>query len=124
TVNGLAGYEKWLGQRLALGADLKVTYSGGRPYIPVNETESKVSGQVVFDDNNAYVPRYNNYFRTDLKIYYRINYNKVFTEFAVDFQNLTNHKNVFQSEYNPKLGVYKTYYQMAFFPMFTFRCLF
>lgn len=124
TVNGLVGYEKWFLQKLAIGADLKVTYAGGRPYVPVNESESVLQGDVVFQEDRAYEVRYNDYFRTDLKIYYRINYKAAYTEFAVDFQNLTNHKNIFQKEFSPKTGTYQTYYQMAFFPMFTFKVLF
>ncbi len=124
TVNGLAGYEKWISQKFAIGADLKMTYAGRKPYEPVDEKASIASGEVVFNEADAFNPRLPGYFRTDLKIFYRINYKKLYTEFAVDLQNLTNQKNVFQQEFNPKTGTYKTLYHMAFFPMFTFRALF
>lgn len=123
-INALAGYEKWFGQKVAFGADAKLTYAGGKPYVPVNETASINSRQVVFNEGQAYSVRHGNYFRTDLKIYYRINYNHVFTEFAMDLQNLTNQKNVFQQEFDPVTEEYKTFYHMSFFPMFTFRMLF
>lgn len=124
TVNALVGYEKWFAQTVAVGFDAKLTYAGGKPYVPVNEVASVRNQEVVFDETQAYELRYKNYFRTDVKLYYRINYRHLYTEFAIDFQNLTNQKNIFQREFNPKTEEFKTYYHMTFFPMFTFRCLF
>lgn len=123
-LNGIGGYEYWLSQKIALGFDAKLTYAGGKPFTPVNETESQAEGEVIYNEDQAFSGRYGEYFRTDLKIYYRINYKKVYTEFAVDLQNLTNSQNVFQQEYIPETGEYQSFYQMSFFPMFTFRCLF
>ncbi|MBD77351.1 MAG: hypothetical protein CL840_00255 [Crocinitomicaceae bacterium] len=124
TVNGLAGYEKWLSQKFAIGADLKVTFAGGKPYVPVNESASVASGEVVYKEADAYSPRYPGYFRTDLKVYYRTNFKKAYVEFAVDFQNITNQKNIYRQEFDPKTGEYKTNYHMTFFPMATFKVLF
>lgn len=124
TVNALGGYEKWMGQKVALGFDFKLTYAGGKPFVPVNETASLNNDEVVFDESRAFESHYGDYFRTDLKLYYRINYKHVYTEFAMDLQNLTNNKNVFQREFDTRTGDYQTFYHMTFFPMFTFRCLF
>ena len=124
TVNALGGYEYWFGQKVAIGADVKLTYAGGRPYIPTNEVASNNAGEIVLDESRAYQVKYDEYFRTDLKIFYRINYKSVYTEFAVDLQNLTNHKNTFQREYNLTTGEYETFYQQGFFPMATFRMQF
>jgi len=124
TINALAGYEHWFGQKVAVGFDAKLSFAGGKPYMPVDVDASLNTGEVVFDQARAFEPRFDEYFRTDLKLYYRINYKHVYTEFAMDLQNLTNHKNVFQREFNTNTGEFKTYYQMSFFPMFTFRCLF
>lgn len=123
-MNAMAGYEHWFSKKIALGFDAKLTYAGGKPYTPVMEALSRAKGEVVFDESEAYAERYRDYFRTDVKIYYRINYKRFYTEFAMDLQNLTNSKNIFQREYVPETGEYRTYYQMAFFPMFTFKCLF
>ncbi|MCB0735898.1 MAG: TonB-dependent receptor [Bacteroidetes bacterium] len=124
TANALVGYEKWFGKMIAVGADFKLTYAGGKPYTPVNETASKMANEVVYYQQLAFTQRHPNYFRSDLKIYYRINYKKAYTEFAMDLQNLTNHKNLFAQEYDVRTGQYTPFYHMTFFPMFTFRCLF
>lgn len=122
--NALGGYEKWVSQKVAVGFDLKLTYAGGKPYTPVDEEASLNARDVIFNEQMAFNERFNDYFRTDLKFYYRINYKKVYTEFAMDLQNLTNHQNVFQQEFNVRTSEYRTFYHMSFFPMFTFRCLF
>ncbi|MEZ4720512.1 MAG: TonB-dependent receptor [Flavobacteriales bacterium] len=124
TANALGGYEYWINQKLAFGADLKASYAGGKPYTPVNEAASVLANVEVLDESKAFTKRHPDYFRTDLKIYYRINYKKVYTEFAMDLQNLTNHQNIFSRQFDPRTGDYITFYHMGFFPMFTFRCLF
>jgi hypothetical protein len=123
-VNAMGGYEYWINKKIAVGADFKLTYAGGRPYLPVDEIASVAQGEVVFDNSRAFEERYPAYFRTDLKIYYRLNYRKVYVEFAVDFQNLTNQQNIFSREFIPATGAYRTIYQMGFFPMYTSRILF
>lgn len=122
--NGIFGYEWWATKNKAFGVDLKMTRSGGKPYIPVKEEASIDSAKVVYDYDKAYSVRYNDYFRTDLKLYYKMNFRKFYIEFAVDFQNLTNNKNIFAQEFVPETGEYSTYYHMEFFPMYTFKCLF
>jgi hypothetical protein len=123
-LNGVCGYEFWANKNKAFGSDLKITISGGKPYIPVNEEASIAQKEIVYNYDKAYSVRYNNYFRTDLKLYYKMNYRKFYIEFAVDFQNLTNNKNIYYQEFIPETGQYNTYYHMSFFPMYTFKCLF
>ncbi|MDC1105651.1 carboxypeptidase-like regulatory domain-containing protein [Prolixibacteraceae bacterium] len=123
-LNLLGGYELWTSATFAVGADLKITFAGGRPYIPVKEVASRQSHHVIYDGDNAYNQRYDNYFRTDLKLYYRQNLSKVYLEFAVDLQNLTNHQNIDYQRYDVSTGKYINYYQTMFFPMYTFKVLF
>jgi hypothetical protein len=123
-LNAVAGYELWFGPVIALGLDLKTTYAGGRPYIPVNEELSIQRMDVVYDDERAYETRYPDYFRTDIRFYLKINYPKLYYELAFDLQNITNHENIYDQTFIPTSGRYNTYYQMGFFPMVTFKLLF
>jgi len=123
-LNAMGGYEYWINPKIALGADLRMTYAGAKPYIPVNEQASIAQGEVVYDYERAFEERYPDYFRTDVKVYYRINYKKLYVEFAVDFQNITNQQNIFNREFSPTTGEYRTFYQLGFFPMYTTRILF
>ena len=122
--NALAGYEYWFNTRFALGADLRATQAGGKPYTPVNEAASILEGEVVYDPEQVYSERLPAYFRMDLRIYYRINYRKFYSEFAVDFQNLTGRQNIYQREFIPETGRYNTFYHTGFFVMPTFKVQF
>lgn len=122
--NALGGYEHWFSPKFALGTDIRVTQAGGKPYTPVNEQASVAQNEVVFYEDRAFSERYNDYFRLDLRVYYRINYKKLYLEFAVDFQNLTDRENVYRREFVPVAGAYNTFYQTAFFVMPTFKAVF
>jgi hypothetical protein len=84
--------------------NLKVNYSGGRRFIPINEQASQANGKEVFDYNNAYKDRQQDYFRTDIKISYKKNSKKFAQEFALDIQNVFNTQNVLNQTFNPKTG--------------------
>lgn len=123
-VNGLCGYEYWVTNNFALGFDVKMTWAGGKPYTPINEQASLNAKEEVLYEDRTYSENYNDYFRTDFKIYYRQNYKSTYMEFAIDFQNLSNHKNIDSRRFDTTSGDYITYYQMGFFPMYTFKILF
>lgn len=93
-----------------VGFDVKLSYAGGRRYIPINEDESKIQGQPVYYYDLAYQEKFPNYFRTDLKIYFRMNMKKLDTEIAIDIQNIFNTQNIYSQNFNASNGeVYYTY---------------
>ncbi len=53
-----------------------------------------------------------------------MNMGKTDQEFALEIQNLTNHKNVFQQVWDPKSKEFVIDYQQGFYPMFLFRIYF
>ena len=55
---------------------------------------------------------------------YSDNFNCIFIYFAMDFQNLTNHQNVFLKRYNASAGRIGTVYQIGFFPDILWRVQF
>ena len=122
--NVLGGYEYNLGKHNVLIAGLKTTWAGGKRYIPFDVDKSMQTGKVVYNWNDAYKNRYNDYFRIDLKFGFRINRPKLNAEVAVDFQNLTNHKNIFTEDLNLKTGEILEEYQIGFFPMGTLKVQF
>lgn len=122
--NALAGYEFWINPKFALGADVRATKAGGKPYTPVNEAASMARNEVVRYDDQAFTQRFDDYFRLDLRVYYRINYSKFYIEFALDMQNLTNHENVYRTEFVPETGTYNTFYHSSFFLLPTFKAIF
>ncbi len=109
-LNLVGGYQWQLSKRSLFGIDLKATTSGGRPTTPLG--------------GEAYSAVYPPYFRSDLRLFYQFKPGSWFYEFAIDFQNWTNHKNLLYEVYNSESRLYTYYYQTLFSPMYTFRILF
>lgn len=104
--------------------DTKVTYAGGKRYIPIDLEQSKIENEQVNINSQAYDNRLPDYFRTDIKVGFKLNGKKVTQEWAFDLQNVFNTQNVFQRIYNPKTNSITTDYQIGLFPMMTYRILF
>ncbi len=117
------------GKEFALGGGifsigLRVSATGGRYLTPLDEAASKQMGYAVYDESRAYSDKQSAYFRTDLKIGYRLELGSSTMEFSIDFQNLTNHKNIFQQSYDRRTNSIGTVYQQGFFPVPLFRYTF
>ena len=122
--NILGGYEFKTGKYNVLVLGLKNTWAGGKRYIPFDIQKSMQTGKVIYNYNDAFNNRYNDYLRIDLKFGFRINRPKLNAEVAVDFQNLTNHKNIFIENMDVETGEIRKEYQVGFFPMGTLRIQF
>lgn len=123
-VNVLGGKEWNLKKGIVLSANLKVTSIGGPYLTPLDMTASEAMGYAVYDESKAYSERQRSYFRTDLKIGFRREFRKSTMEFSMDFQNITNNKNVFAQTYNPRTNSMTILYQQPFFPVPYFRITF
>lgn len=125
-LNALAGKEWKMGanKNNIFALSLKVNYSGGRRYIPIDETASQVKGDVVYKESEAYESRQQDYFRTDIKISYKKNSKKFTQEWALDIQNIFNTQNVLNQTWNPKTGTLDTNYQIGLFPVPFYRIYF
>jgi hypothetical protein len=126
-VNLLAGKEFGLGSsnKYSLVMDTKVTTSGGRWYTPVDLAASRNAGFELLQDDRAYSEQYDNYFRWDVKIGLKINTSKkVFHQFFLDFQNVTNRENVFSRDFNRLTNNIDQVNQIGFFPDFLYRVQF
>jgi hypothetical protein len=123
--NVLAGKEFKLGStgRRALTFDTKFTTAGGRPYSPIDVAASQAAGKEVIYDSKAFSLRQSGYFRWDVKMGFRINSpkHKLSQTFFLDFQNVTNHKNIFAMRYNTVKGEVGQINQIGFFPDVLYR---
>ena len=128
TVNFLAGKEFTFGssKQNAITMDMKVTTAGGRPYTPIDLEASAFLGEEVRDDSQAFSLNYDPYFRLDFKIGYQLNSQKrkFSQQFFLDFQNITNNKNIFTQRYNAELNELYNVYQIGFFPDILYRIQF
>lgn len=104
--------------------DGRITLNGGQRYTPVKELVSSQVGFPVFDESRTNELQYPDYFRTDLRIAYKLSTNKVTQEWAIDFRNLTNQQNLFTRKYEVASGEYKSSYQIGFLPIGQWRITF
>ncbi len=128
TFNFLAGKEVKIGKdkRNALTFDTKFTTAGGRFYTPIDLEASIAEGKQVFQEDKAYSERIDSYFRWDVKFGYRLNSKKrkLSQQFFLDFQNVTNHENVFTYRFNREKGEVQQVNQIGFFPDLLWRVQF
>ncbi len=123
-VNALAGKEWNIAGMHTIGADLKVVTAGGRRFTPIDEAASKAAGRVIYYESRSFEEKTRAYFRLDFKLTYRMNNKGFMQEFFVDFQNVTNHKNIFNQWYDSRSGKIRTQNQLGFWPNFNYRIQF
>jgi len=123
-INGLAGKEFKIKQKHVIALDIKVTYAGGKRYVPIDMPASIMAGSTVRNTARAYEGQYPEYFRIDVKPSYKLNKKRLTHEFNIDIQNITRHDNIFQQTYDPISQGLKTDYQLKFFVVPQYRLTF
>lgn len=96
----LFGYE-FVFKRSSLSLGFQTSLIGGRPYTPPNIEESDRLGVLVRDDTKRHSLRFDDYFRLDAKINYKIQRAKITHEIGLDIVNVTNKDNIFGLRYVP-----------------------
>ncbi|MEK7255736.1 MAG: TonB-dependent receptor [Bacteroidota bacterium] len=119
-LNFLFGKEFKIGKdkRNALTFDTKFTTAGGRYYTPLDLEASIAADKEVYREDQAYSLRNDPYIRWDVKFGYRLNSKKrkLSQQFFLDFQNVTNHENIFAYRFNRQKGEIQQVNQIGFFP--------
>ena len=123
-INTLGGYEFKTGKHSLITIDMKVVYAGGKRYVPVDIDKSIAENATEYDWSKAYEQKFDDYFRTDLRIGFKINGKRFNQEWALDLQNITDNKNIYKQSYNPRTQGISYDYQTGFFPMFLYRIQF
>ncbi len=123
-LNLLAGYEVVIKKEMRLNFDVRGVYAGGKPYTPIDVSQSEFENQPVYLYDQSFSKQHPDYFRLDVKVGFRMPFGKTSNEWVFEIQNVTNRKNVFQQNWDPVNKTMKTDYQQAFFPMFTYRVYF
>jgi len=109
------------GKANTLGVNTKFFFSGGRRYLPVNLSESKIKGSTVYDYNQAWVKKLDDILQVNLAISYRINRPKTSHEFIIDIANVTNEQGRTWEYYNKYTDKIDYYRQLSFLPNIMYR---
>ncbi|HET6244434.1 MAG: TonB-dependent receptor [Bacteroidetes bacterium] len=124
--NILAGREIKTGKKTNLGISTKITWAGGRRYTPIDINASSLANEAVYITDQTNSLQFKDYFRTDLRINYKINSRKIAHEIAIDFVNVSNSKNILALSYapnpnNPTVNPLREEYQLGFLPLFYYK---
>jgi hypothetical protein len=120
-LNLLGGYEFEVGKNSSLTLDLKTVWAGGKRFVPVDFEASLIKGEEVRDWSRSFEQRYDDYFRTDARIGFRMNFRKISQEWAIDLQNVTGYRSIFLESYDQRNNEVYQIYQQGFMPMFLYR---
>ena len=120
-MNLLAGYEWKVGKKNFITFDIRNVLSGGMRYTPIDLAASIAAGEEKYDNTRTYENKYKDYFRCDFRIGFKQNFKHFSQEWGLDLQNISNHKNIFASQYNPQTREISTIYQQGFYPMMLYR---
>ncbi|MDP4261113.1 MAG: TonB-dependent receptor [Bacteroidota bacterium] len=123
-LNFLGGKEFKINAKTSFGIDTKIACAGGQRYTPFDFAASAAAGYVVFKENEAYSLQNDTYLRWDLKVSYARNGRKTTQKWYIDFQNLTNRKNIYIRTLNPKEGTTGVINQIGFFPNINYMITF
>ncbi len=123
-INLLGGKEFKIKTRHTISFDIKFNLAGGKRYIPIDLDASNAAGWEVWNYSRAYENRYDDYFRIDSKIGYIYNGKHVTHQWAVEFLNTTNNKNMFLQSYDSESGTIKTTYQTGLLVIPSYRITF
>ncbi|NUO00328.1 MAG: TonB-dependent receptor [Saprospiraceae bacterium] len=112
------------GKAGAWGANLRVMLSGGLRDTPIDEPASAAQGRTIYQTDRAFEVKLSDYFRADLRIYYRRNSENSSSTLALDIQNASNQQNVAFSYYDTQKRAIVEKYQLGLIPVLSYRVAF
>lgn len=121
-MNALFAKEWKVGKKSILNFGGKLTTAGARRYSPMDSAASRRQREYIEQDALKNTLKFgSNYVRLDLRLSYKINAKHVTHEFALDFVNVTNRKNILKYSYTSESPFYKQEYQLGFLPLFYYK---
>lgn len=124
--NGVGGYEIPLGKTaqrtLILG--LRLTWAGGRPYVPFDPEATVAAGEVVYDWEHAYEVRHDDYYRGSIRVGMRRNMKRFSMEFVFDLQYRADYTYVYLYRIDVVTGEIIQDYNMGWYPNSAIRIMF
>lgn len=125
SANLLIGKEFKLSQKATLLIGTNVTWAGGRRYGFVDTSASAIAREVIFLDEGYNELRFQDYFRADLKVNFRLNTKKLTHEIGLDLVNVFGIENLLAVTYTPPTienpSGLTTSNQLGFLPIFYYR---
>jgi hypothetical protein len=109
------------GKSSNFGISQSTIFSGGLRDRVIDLDKSKQYAETMYENIYLYNNQLPNYFRIDLSFYWKLNFKKKSQTFALDFQNITNQKNIAFRYYDPHTHKVETKYQLGLIPNVSWR---
>lgn len=104
-----------------IGFNVKLIYTGGFYDTPIDIGKSEELGYTWRDQTRAFTEKAPDYFRTDIRLSVKRNHTKWNSTVAIDIQNVTNRKNVFNKYYDADKNEIVNNYQAPLIPILSYR---
>lgn len=104
-----------------IGFNVKSIYVGGTRYTPIDLNASIKKDETVYDQTRSFELKNKDYYRLDIRVSLKRNYNKLTTTLALDIQNLTNNENVGGQYFDSRTGKVKYWYQAPMLPILSYK---
>lgn len=104
-----------------IGLNVKVIYSGGFFDSPIDPVRSQEVGYTWRDETRAFSEKMPDYFRTDIRLSMKRNHSNWTSTIAIDIQNVTDRKNVFNKYYDVDKQKIVYNYQAPLIPILSYR---
>jgi len=108
-------------KKRVIGVNLKSMYVGGFRYTPIDLPASIASQETEYITSQTFEKKNPDYWRLDVRVSVKRNYNKATGTLALDIQNTTNHKNIGGQYFDLKTGEVKYWYQTPLIPILSYR---
>ncbi len=108
-------------KKMILGANTKLITMGGNRYTPLDIVNTQLTQQLIYQTNLNYAKQYPAFFRWDIGIYFKMNRPKYNWRLSVDFQNVSNQKNIFSTSYNFEKQIKEKKYGLGFIPVINYK---
>ncbi len=106
------------------GANIRLILYGGLRDTPIDALASAAQERTVYQTDRAFELKLSDYFRTDLRLYYRRNSANSSSTLALDIQNLSNQQNIAYSYYDAQKREIVEKYQLGLIPVLSYRIAF
>lgn len=103
------------------GLNARIAYYGGFRETPIDEEASRLAGTTVFVESEAFSIKQPNFFKVDLRLYWKNNRAKYSSTVSLDIQNATNQENVAYSYYDAQQGEVILKNQLGLIPILSYR---
>ena len=109
------------GDKKLLGLNIKTIWYGGFRENPIDLEKSRLYGVGIEDESHPFTQQLSDYFRTDIKLSYRINHKKYNSIWSLDVQNASNYKNIGGTYFDVDTETTKVWYQSPLIPVFSYK---